>query len=241
MTVFREFAVCYPVGAPGSALSAPTGGNRPGRKEPFGALPLLSMDPTDRTTDLLQTCPYCDYALTGLPTVHVCPECGGSFDRRWTLFGGKSRWSSLGMFSRCLSAVVLLGGAVFIPVFMLADGLSCGVLVWFPTVYLLWRSLLSRPPCFVVAGPEGIAIGHRRKNTLQRFAWSEIKSVDLGSSGRAIVETDEGTIRPDAWRGNVAEASRFAEYVEEELDERSGQSLGPEEPVADQVELPENR
>ena len=48
----------------------------------------LNVVTTSMFQTLLEHCPFCGYALEGLPEKHVCPECGQPFDRRWASVWG---------------------------------------------------------------------------------------------------------------------------------------------------------
>ena len=49
---------------------------------------------SQNSPELLATCPFCGYALEGLPVEHRCPECGNAIDRRWRVFGGVRKVST---------------------------------------------------------------------------------------------------------------------------------------------------
>jgi hypothetical protein len=169
--------------------------------------------------DLLETCPWCGYLLQGLPIEHRCPECGQPVDRRWEVFGGLSRWRSLGTWQR-------VGTLFLIALGLLGLGLPwLGRFgFWSPLSYVLvpvllafaagaYWSELSTPAMFLGVGPNGISAASRRRKTLETYAWESIGRIEFFGESDLTFEFDGRPRRFKAWRGNQAEAKRFAECV----------------------------
>jgi hypothetical protein len=171
---------------------------------------------------LLEHCPFCDYALEGLPEKHVCPECGQPFDRRWVVFGGKSAWRTAKQEWRILGGIVwgvmLLGWAY---VLWGASGVHA-VFVWGCWVALLSQGVLFvnyRPKRFVAVGPAGIALGDRRTRELREVEWPNVWRVYVDPRGRLHIHLKD--LRDITWSlglGLDAEAHRCEEYVDKHFE-----------------------
>ncbi|MHC4672779.1 MAG: hypothetical protein ACYTBZ_09880 [Planctomycetota bacterium] len=175
--------------------------------------------------DLLLKCPFCKYSLRGLPIKHRCPECGQEFDRRWEIFGGLPRWHSLSK-PRQIGTIIFLALLVgisidriyFYPVLKHEIGFGLFLMILF-LVYFT-RLVFSRPPIFIAVGPGAIAVGNRKKKSLDRYSWSQVGEVQLDVKHTVLLSINGQNMKLDAWRGNVVEAERFVDYVNEYKEKR---------------------
>lgn len=174
---------------------------------------------------LLDHCPFCDYALEGLPEKHVCPECGQPFDRRWVVFGDKSGWRAMKMGERIK---MIFGWGVLLLAFLPGVGvfrwprdvlLWRGVVlcVWGVVLYFIGRGVLGcirKPRRFVAVGVEGTVLGDRERRGQQMYPWHLIRSVDVESpGGRLLLDVDGKRLLWSLGYGGAAEARRCEEYI----------------------------
>ena len=162
----------------------------------------------------LDQCPFCSYSLATLPAEHRCPECGQDVDRRWRLFGGVSRWHSLSGLRRLgtLGFLILVG---CVTAWMTTVVDPCGLLI--PVVFVIYlvRSVFSRPPVFIAVGPGGVTVWNRKSRTRDHYAWDRVGAGRLGGRTGMKLMIDGRSVEVDGWRGNVAEAERCAEHINE--------------------------
>lgn len=151
---------------------------------------------------LLANCPFCDYSLEGLPIEHRCPECGRPVDRRWRIFGGRSRWESMRAKGHAGTAAGVAGAIlVAVPFLWLLwvgltappHRLSLAVLLFFVGLFVNVRELRRRLPIFVCAGPESVVLADRRKGELARHRFASVSGAKVRSG--ALILTVDGAGR----------------------------------------------
>lgn len=95
----------------------------------------------------LENCPACTYALTGLPAVGVCPECGESYDTETVELAGKARGmthvNSLNASSKQFRQNMLVYGLIGITFYVLA--ILFLTVVTRSSVFLILMLILSCP------------------------------------------------------------------------------------------------
>lgn len=150
-------------------------------------------EPHTAESDLLQQCPWCEYALTGLPIEHGCPKCGHAFDRRWRVFFNRPRVALMGR-TRCLLHIVCCLTIVFIIVDLVQlPVLSAENFVLLPAILIpvsLLRLIRSKPPQFVGVGPAGVVLVTRRTGAQQIFPWHRVGKAELDVKDRPVLLLD---------------------------------------------------
>lgn len=131
--------------------------------------------------DLMPACPTCGYLLRGLSVAHRCPECGLAFDRRWRLYGGRSKsrgpaaWLASGRIVLLIPFAWLVIAGLLIPFATMPRHLRLlSLLVVGGAAALHLYLALYRPRKFVALGPEGLVVC-RGRNHLEIYAWPQVR------------------------------------------------------------------
>ena len=191
--------------------------------------------------ELLQHCPACDYRLEGLPAAYACPECGLSFDRRWTVFGGRR-----GVFVRSTRTLAVAGAICFFVLgglclgltgfssggrSMMWDGLSSG-LMFLSMLPAVWR----RGSFFLAVGPRGICV-YQGQGQVDYWEWSHVlSSREQLARGDLRIETGARPFRLNAWP-NFTRRTPLAQMCCEEILKQMDACNG-DEPEADNAGCP---
>lgn len=169
---------------------------------------------------LLRECPWCGYALEGLPIEHVCPECGHAFDRRLALLGGMAVWKRMTTRRRWLTIagsvvwlVVLLWpyGQLGLPRLTVLYGVGW-VAAEIGSVYI---SKLRMPPQFALIGPDGVRVCSRKTDSTDHYAWRDVEQAKA-NGGNLILKVNGQSVTINA-RAAPAEAKAFAAQINDYL------------------------
>jgi hypothetical protein len=171
----------------------------------------MSSDQIQELPLRLEVCPRCDYSLTGLAAVGVCPECGREYDqntvvlygnaagsRRNAWSGGGQRsagqWILTGCFACLYLALVIWGGRrrhvsipqlFYVPMFFFSLGIA------------LWRQMsdqgsgvvqVKMTPLGLRQGIRGMGpIPYERNDGAKLVPWSRIRKVQIKELGHGEV------------------------------------------------------
>ncbi len=164
---------------------------------------------------LLERCPFCEYALEGLPEQHVCPECGQEYDKTWRVFGLGRAWRGMNGWELLLCWALLVLNAIFgIWVglwdrWMVAAG-NCGSVVVLSIV--LWRV----PRHIVAVGRDEIIIWDRSRRMARRYDWSRVGWARRKWTGTLLIVADGRRVKCDL--GSLGAAWRCALAIRQERD-----------------------
>ncbi len=170
---------------------------------------------------LLPSCPYCLYALHGLPIEHRCPECGATVDRRWTVVGGligAQSWQSKQF--RYAPLILVIWPAMYLaflfnivparaPPMLLTYGILLAV------TGLIAFSVLWRPRRFLSVSPDGLRV-HLDRKRVEHFEWPRVgRARHVAGSKRVEIQIDGLTRRFSllGYFGNMFEADRAARVI----------------------------
>ena len=173
----------------------------------------------DGAPPLLDSCPFCDYALEGHPVDAVCPECGNRVDRRWRVFGGTKLKP---VFNRAIGWVVACQVAL-VCLMMIATGIGLNkpppwwlLGVWGGVFVLLWFVLFRRTRAFIALAPDGLVVC-RRPPVLERHAWAGLGRARYSMMSKSIeIEAPDKPLRIPIYapfRGDVAAAESCARAI----------------------------
>lgn len=146
---------------------------------------------------LLQLCPWCRYELRGLPIEHRCPECGGEFDRRWQVFGGKSISSKSLRAARPVTFMLIgvlcwfllvTGAYIFSGQW---EGLSCMIPMSI-AASLAVATFYFRPSHLIVLAPDGVRVFEGRRQVAS-YRWELIGRAYFHTTRRAIALPVQGS------------------------------------------------
>lgn len=171
------------------------------------------------TPDPLPNCPWCDYALEGLPVEHRCPECGHAFDRRLKLLGGAPLWRRMNRQGKWVAGISLAGNVVFV-IYLLATGFSVFslLLLLIPFGSLFWRrhyTHMRASPQFILAGPAGIQVCDRNNDNVECYPWATFTEAEARDGGvQVTLESSEVFVHAPR-----SEAKAFAELLHDYKDD----------------------
>lgn len=131
--------------------------------------------PEPAESDLLPYCPYCSYALEGLPIEHACPECGRGFDRRWRVFGGPSMYPNRAWWRKPGFALLV----VIVPSLVIMGAMSIMLRASWPLLFPLvsaigFGAVIARcPRGFIVLALEELRVNDGRGGW-QSYPWTDV-------------------------------------------------------------------
>lgn len=154
-----------------------------------------------REANLLVECPFCGYALVGLPVLHRCPECGASVDRSWRLHGQavdeagrlwerRWRWGLRGiliLLAPALLALILYGSDRSSELIFLA-AVGCAL------VLAVVTSRLTGFRAFVAVGREGVVVVHS-KHDREVYAWDQIGEAEQIAGAEVLIPIGRKQVR----------------------------------------------
>lgn len=170
-----------------------------------------------------ERCPFCGYALRGLPAPHDCPECGRAYDEHTRVWEAPRQWLYyLAPILICLPVAVLLNlylNQVFYP-----RGLRAAAVVlasWAVPLPLaiVWMRGLIRRGVLIACTPDGLLA---RTGFTRLIRWDDVvdvavvlrRNVYLRQRGRGRSNISHFFDSPTAiedFRAAVAEARRRAQ------------------------------
>jgi hypothetical protein len=164
----------------------------------------MPLDAASESPFRLQVCPRCDYSLTGLPEVGVCPECGREYDQQSIFLHGeaagsrRNAWNSSGNQSlgRWISSICLIGLYIGIGFwhlhrvrFNIFPLINVPIIV-LPLLIGLWRKMSDQGSGLIQVKltPQGVRQGIRGMGPIPYEAndraklipWRTIRSVRVG-------------------------------------------------------------
>lgn len=161
---------------------------------------------------LLSVCPWCQYALKGLPVEHVCPECGESFDRRWRMYDYGDPLPPVGavrFWYRLVVGIlacywVIYGLFRFVTSWIGLKSLTDADALVFPLfalilIRLIARRLLHGRAQFLLITQKGIVLRDRLDPSQRIIPWIEIRDAMRTFTG-VLVELKEEKVKFSSMR-----------------------------------------